>query len=126
MRRRGSGFPAGLGPQHSRKYEADPAERPGFDITVRWDFWPIREPGLAIVFFHARGRRGEDIFDLAPRTGPFDEMLVGDEKWKARGLLLLVDPSEKTRRSFCPVKSAFTHSATVKFDELAAAEPLLR
>jgi hypothetical protein len=50
----------------------------GPDITVRWDFWPIREPGLAIVFFHARGRHGEDIFDLAPRTGPYDQYHHGD------------------------------------------------
>ena len=30
------------------------------DITVEWDFWPIREPGLCILFFHAKGRHGED------------------------------------------------------------------
>jgi hypothetical protein len=47
-------------------------------VTVEWDFWPVREPGLAILFFHARGRRGEDIFDLAPRTGPYEQYHHGD------------------------------------------------
>ncbi|MGW7681068.1 DUF1961 family protein [Kribbella sp. NPDC054772] len=48
------------------------------DITVEWDFWPIREPGLCILFFHARGRRGEDLFDLQPRTGPYEQYHHGD------------------------------------------------
>lgn len=48
------------------------------NITVEWDFWPIREPGLCILFFHARGRHGEDLFDLQPRTGPYDQYHHGD------------------------------------------------
>jgi hypothetical protein len=48
------------------------------DITVEWDFWPIREPGLCILFFHAKGRHGEDLFDLQPRTGPYDQYHHGD------------------------------------------------
>jgi hypothetical protein len=50
----------------------------GPDITVEWDFWPIREPGLCILFFHARGRSGEDLFDLAPRTGAYEQYHHGD------------------------------------------------
>ncbi|WP_329000688.1 YesU family protein [Kribbella sp. NBC_00709] len=48
------------------------------DITVEWDFWPIREPGLCILFFHAKGRHGEDLFDLLPRTGPYEQYHHGD------------------------------------------------
>ncbi|MBG0817187.1 DUF1961 family protein [Planomonospora sp. ID82291] len=48
------------------------------DVTVEWDFWPVHEPGLCILFFHARGRRGEDLFDLAPRTGPYEQYHHGD------------------------------------------------
>ncbi|GAA1676125.1 YesU family protein [Kribbella yunnanensis] len=48
------------------------------DIVVEWDFWPIREPGLCILFFHAAGRNGEDLFDLAPRTGPYEQYHHGD------------------------------------------------
>src|SRR5690242_19701098 len=33
------------------------------DVWLEWDFWPERSRGLCIVFFGARGRRGEDLFD---------------------------------------------------------------
>ncbi|WP_410791661.1 DUF1961 family protein [Kribbella sp. C-35] len=48
------------------------------DVTIEWDFWPIREPGLCILFFHAKGRHGEDLFDLRPRTGPYEQYHHGD------------------------------------------------
>jgi hypothetical protein len=48
------------------------------NIVVEWDFWPIREPGLCILFFHAHGRAGEDLFDLTPRTGPYEQYHHGD------------------------------------------------
>ncbi|GAA4075786.1 DUF1961 family protein [Nonomuraea soli] len=48
------------------------------DVTIEWNFWPVNEPGLAILFFHARGRNGEDLFDLAPRTGPYEQYHHGD------------------------------------------------
>ncbi|OXM87425.1 DUF1961 family protein [Paenibacillus rigui] len=50
------------------------------DVSIEWDFWPIREPGLCILFFSARGRQGEDLFDpaLAPRTGEYDLYHHGD------------------------------------------------
>lgn len=50
------------------------------DVAVSWDFVPLREPGLAILFFAARGRNGEDVFDekLAKRVGPYDQYHHGD------------------------------------------------
>lgn len=50
------------------------------DVTISWDFWPVHEPGLCIMFFHARGRGGEDLFDpaLAARTGPYEQYHHGD------------------------------------------------
>ncbi|WP_248927762.1 DUF1961 family protein [Paenibacillus hamazuiensis] len=56
-----------------------PVEFPA-DISVEWDFWPIREPGLCILFFAAAGREGQDLFDpaLAPRTGEYDLYHHGD------------------------------------------------
>jgi hypothetical protein len=50
----------------------------GPDVRVEWDFWPVREPGLCILFFHARGRGGGDLFDLAPRTGRYEQYHHGD------------------------------------------------
>lgn len=49
-------------------------------VEISWDFWPIREPGLAILFFAARGREGESVIDdkLAPRSGPYDQYHHGD------------------------------------------------
>ena len=40
------------------------------DVYVQWKFWPIKEPGLCILFFSAAGRNGEDLFDpsLQART----------------------------------------------------------
>ncbi|TDD10884.1 DUF1961 family protein [Nonomuraea deserti] len=56
-----------------------PADLPA-DVRIEWDFLPIREPGLAIMFFHARGRNGADLFDpdLAARTGPYEQYHHGD------------------------------------------------
>ena len=35
------------------------------NISIEWEFMPIREPGLCIMFFSAVGRQGEDIFDAS-------------------------------------------------------------
>lgn len=50
------------------------------DIEISWEFTPIREPGLCILFFAAAGRNGEDLFDpaLEPRSGPYDQYHHGD------------------------------------------------
>lgn len=56
-----------------------PEELPA-EVSISWDFWPVREPGLCILFFHARGRDGRDLFDpgLATRTGPYEHYHHGD------------------------------------------------
>lgn len=45
-----------------------------------WDFYPLREPGLAMFFFAARGINGEDVFhpSLAPRDGQYPLYFSGD------------------------------------------------
>ncbi|MCR2805641.1 YesU family protein [Paenibacillus soyae] len=50
------------------------------DIAIRFNFWPIRQPGLCILFFSAAGRGGEDLFDpaLLPRNGIYDQYHHGD------------------------------------------------
>lgn len=50
------------------------------NIRISWDFYPIHEPGLCILFFAARGKDGRDLFDpsLARRTGPYDQYHHGD------------------------------------------------
>ena len=50
------------------------------DIAVSFTFKPIREPGLAMFWFSAAGRKGEDLFDpaLAPRAGEYRQYHSGD------------------------------------------------
>ena len=49
-------------------------------VRISWDYRPLREPGLSILFFAARGHRGRDLFDpsLARRSGPYDQYHHGD------------------------------------------------
>lgn len=56
-----------------------PEEFPS-DVYITWEFKPIKEPGLAIMFFAAKGRNGEDLFapSLQPRTGEYPLYHHGD------------------------------------------------
>ncbi|MCM1045433.1 MAG: YesU family protein [Candidatus Gastranaerophilales bacterium] len=56
-----------------------PEEFPS-DVLIEWEFQPIREPGLAMLFFAARGKEDRDLFDanLAPRTGEYVQYHHGD------------------------------------------------
>ena len=49
-------------------------------IMMTWEFRPIREPGLAILFLAAEGTGGEDIFSeqLQKRTGEYPMYHHGD------------------------------------------------
>ncbi|MDP5274784.1 DUF1961 family protein [Chengkuizengella axinellae] len=50
------------------------------NIAVSWEFRPLREPGLAILFFGAAGMKGEDLFDpkLNVREGIYKQYHHGD------------------------------------------------
>lgn len=50
------------------------------NIKITWKFRPIKEPGLAILFFAAKGIHGESIFDegLTKRTGEYPLYHHGD------------------------------------------------
>ena len=50
------------------------------NIEISWVFRPIREPGLAILFFAAIGKDGRNLFDpgLPVRTVPYDQYHHGD------------------------------------------------
>ena len=56
-----------------------PKEFPS-DVRIEWDFFPIKEPGLCMMFFAAKGRNGEDLFDegLSARTGEYPQYHHGD------------------------------------------------
>lgn len=50
------------------------------DVYIEWDFRPLREPGLCILFFAAQGKSGESIFsdNLTERTGEYVQYHHGD------------------------------------------------
>ncbi len=50
------------------------------DMLLEMDFRPVREPGLAMLFFSAAGREGRSLFDpsLSPRTGEYVQYHHGD------------------------------------------------
>ena len=50
------------------------------DLCIEWDFKPIQEPGLAILFFATKGFTGKNLFDssLTPRTGEYTQYHHGD------------------------------------------------
>ncbi|MDE1547596.1 DUF1961 family protein [Jeotgalibaca caeni] len=56
-----------------------PEEFPS-DIEIHWDFLPIREPGLCMIFFGAKGASGESIFDekLKKRNGYYPQYHSSD------------------------------------------------
>ena len=49
-------------------------------IRISWEFLPLAEPGLAMVFFAAEGQGGHDLFSpgLAARTGYYPQYHSGD------------------------------------------------
>ena len=50
------------------------------DLLLEIGFRPVREPGLAMLFFSACGREGQDLFDpsLTARTGEYIQYHHGD------------------------------------------------
>lgn len=48
-------------------------------IMIKWDFYPIEEPGLCMFFFSATGRDGQNIFDpsLPKRMGQYPQYHSG-------------------------------------------------
>lgn len=50
------------------------------DVCIEWEFKPIKEPGLAIMFFAAKGISGVPVLDssLAKRTGEYHQYHSGD------------------------------------------------
>jgi hypothetical protein len=49
-------------------------------IRISWEFMPLAEPGLAMLFFAAAGQGGKGLFspELAPRTGYYPQYHSGD------------------------------------------------
>lgn len=50
------------------------------DIKIEWEFQPLREPGLCMVFFAALGKEGQSLFspELQERDGYYPQYHSGD------------------------------------------------
>ena len=50
------------------------------DICIDWEFRPVKEPGLAMMFFAAKARNGKSVLDesLAKRCGEYEQYHSGD------------------------------------------------
>ena len=50
------------------------------DLMIQWEFRPLSDTGLCMLFFAASGSNGRDLFDpsLAPRTGEYVQYYNGD------------------------------------------------
>lgn len=48
--------------------------------VIEWEFMPVTDVGLCILFFSSMGRKGEDLFSssLSPRTGEYPQYHSGD------------------------------------------------
>ena len=74
------------------------------DVCIEWEFKPIKEPGLAIMFFAAKGRSGVPVLDnsLAKRTGEYPQYHSGDinafhvSYFRMRELSILVTSGKAT------------------------------
>lgn len=71
-----------LGPElHQKANIVYWCDRPFPDhVEISWDFYPVYEPGLCIMFFSAMGQNGEGIFSpaLARRNGDYEQYHSGD------------------------------------------------
>lgn len=50
------------------------------NIEIEWEFSPLNDIGLCILFFSATGKNGKDLFDptLSPRKGNYESYHSGD------------------------------------------------
>lgn len=73
-----NGAPESLG-DHAHWTYWLPEEFPE-NILINWEFFPLREPGLCMMFFGAIGRNGESIFSdkLSQRDGYYPQYHSGE------------------------------------------------
>jgi hypothetical protein len=69
------------------------------DIRIEWEFRPIKEPGLAMLFFAAKPRSGPgSIFDdsMEKRTGEYEQYHSGDINTFHISYFRRKEPSERS------------------------------
>ncbi len=95
------------------------------DIKITWEFRPIEEPGLAILFFAAKGINGESIFDkgLTKRTGEYPLYHHGDINAFHVSYFRRKEPDERAFHTCNLRKSYGFHLVTQGADPIPDASP---
>ena len=84
------------------------------NVAISWDFYPVKEPGLCILFFSAKGKNGEDIFSnsLNKRAGDYKQYHHGD----INALHVSYFRRNKNIRDFqlCNLRKSYGHNMVIQ------------
>lgn len=84
------------------------------NVAISWDFYPIKEPGLCILFFSAKGKNGEDLFSesLKKRSGDYKQYHHGD----INALHVSYFRRNKKTRDFqlCNLRKSYGHNMVIQ------------
>ncbi|WP_026488183.1 DUF1961 family protein [Butyrivibrio sp. XBB1001] len=95
------------------------------DVRIDWEFRPLEEPGLAMMFFAAKGRSGVSIFDdtLSKRTGEYKQYHSGDINAFHVSYFRRKEPDERAFHTCNLRKSYGFHLVTQGADPIPDASP---
>lgn len=96
------------------------------DIRIEWDFKPLTDIGLCILFFCAKGRKGEDLFssELALRTGDYMQYHSGDINAFHVSYFRRKEPEERAFRTLNLRKSHGFHLVAQGGDPMPPAQDI--
>lgn len=95
------------------------------DVRIDWEFRPLEEPGLAMMFFAAKARSGVSIFDetLSKRTGEYKQYHSGDINAFHVSYFRRKEPDERAFHTCNLRKSYGFHLVTQGADPIPDASP---
>ncbi|HLT62865.1 MAG TPA: DUF1961 family protein [Microlunatus sp.] len=93
-------------------------------VAIEWEFQPVSEPGLAMIFFAAAGTEGRDLFDpaLPARDGHYPQYHSGAVRALHLSYLRHKWPEERAFRTCNVRKSPGFHLVAQAADPLPPAE----
>lgn len=94
------------------------------NIAITWEFKPLTDRGLCILFFGADGREGKDLFDpsLTPRDGEYSQYHSGDINAYHVSYFRRKEPDERAFHTCNLRKSRGFHLVAQGADPLPSAE----
>ena len=95
------------------------------DVRIDWEFRPLEEPGLAMMFFAAKARSGVSIFDetLSKRNGEYKQYHSGDINAFHVSYFRRKEPDERAFHTCNLRKSYGFHLVTQGADPIPDASP---